>query len=437
MKAEEETLLERLEIAQNSHLVDVQELDNFYAAAYARTTGLWSIADLIAEFTSVTGKPMKDIYTLWNDLVPDITYYFLGSNSDNWNWIRNRNALSTNLAQAMQLVSGKTTEYYQLLDLYNAMEVNKNYYLGLSLTDFNAFMTDTTLKIGSYPEGSYIIAFKMNNVWGVDYPSWQLVMKTNYRSEELNSAYRNYGALDPVAWAVIGSVKTQQGAPVPGVTVLLNGYLTTSTTTGSDGGYAFDFIGNGSFTVTVSGKGYQFDAAVKTITVNKTDTRADFIATPTAQSGYSIAGRITGDTGPSPAGIPVVAISSTGAELTSFTGLDGSFFFSGVTGGTYGLRPVSATLEFTPANRTVVLPASAGGQDFIAAAAGSGDFPLKGDIDNDGSVTLRDAILVLQILSGVTPDISLIKWGDVNGDGKISLAEVIYILQNVAGMRQI
>ena len=64
------------------------------------------------------------------------------------------------------------------------------------------------------------------------------------------------------------------------------------------------------------------------------------------------------------------------------------------------------------------------------------NFILKGDINNDGSVTLTDAILALQVVSGVTPATPLSKWGDVNGDGKIGLAEVIYILQKVAGMRQ-
>lgn len=59
----------------------------------------------------------------------------------------------------------------------------------------------------------------------------------------------------------------------------------------------------------------------------------------------------------------------------------------------------------------------------------------KGDIDNNGSVTLADAILALQVVSGVTPATPVSKWGDVNGDGNIGMAELIYILQKVVEIR--
>ena len=63
------------------------------------------------------------------------------------------------------------------------------------------------------------------------------------------------------------------------------------------------------------------------------------------------------------------------------------------------------------------------------------NFILKGDINNDGSVTLMDAILALQVVSGVTPVASLSKWGDVNSDGKLGMQEGLYILQRIAGLR--
>jgi sugar lactone lactonase YvrE len=59
-----------------------------------------------------------------------------------------------------------------------------------------------------------------------------------------------------------------------------------------------------------------------------------------------------------------------------------------------------------------------------------------GDIDGNGSVDLADAILALQVLSGITPAGMVYKEVDVNGDGKIGMAEAIYILQNLVGMRQ-
>lgn len=60
---------------------------------------------------------------------------------------------------------------------------------------------------------------------------------------------------------------------------------------------------------------------------------------------------------------------------------------------------------------------------------------LKGDVDGNGNVSLTDAILALQMTSGLPPATSVSKGGDVNADGKIGLAEVIYILQKAAGMR--
>ena len=63
------------------------------------------------------------------------------------------------------------------------------------------------------------------------------------------------------------------------------------------------------------------------------------------------------------------------------------------------------------------------------------DFVLTGDINDDGLLTLMDAILALQVVSGVTPATALGKWGDGNGDGKIGLSEAIYVLQKVAGLR--
>ncbi|MFZ4440039.1 MAG: SUMF1/EgtB/PvdO family nonheme iron enzyme [Syntrophales bacterium] len=52
-----------------------------------------------------------------------------------------------------------------------------------------------------------------------------------------------------------------------------------------------------------------------------------------------------------------------------------------------------------------------------------------------GYLNLADAILSLQVVSGITPAQAVNKFIDVNGDGKIGLAEALYILQVVAGVR--
>ena len=54
---------------------------------------------------------------------------------------------------------------------------------------------------------------------------------------------------------------------------------------------------------------------------------------------------------------------------------------------------------------------------------------IPGDINNNGSVELDDAILVSQILISILPRETVIVEADVNTDQKIGIAEVIYILR--------
>ncbi len=63
----------------------------------------------------------------------------------------------------------------------------------------------------------------------------------------------------------------------------------------------------------------------------------------------------------------------------------------------------------------------------------SGD-PLEkaGDVNVDGNVDLKDAIIGLQTLSGMNSNQSWVA-GDINGDGKIGLPEVISTLNQISG----
>jgi hypothetical protein len=73
--------------------------------------------------------------------------------------------------------------------------------------------------------------------------------------------------------------------------------------------------------------------------------------------------------------------------------------------------------------------------DFIVYQEPAEMAPVKGDINGDGDVGISDAILALQIASGITPNSAVYKLADVNGDGRIGIEEAIYILQKVAGLR--
>ncbi|GBC63629.1 hypothetical protein DENIS_4627 [Desulfonema ishimotonii] len=56
----------------------------------------------------------------------------------------------------------------------------------------------------------------------------------------------------------------------------------------------------------------------------------------------------------------------------------------------------------------------------------------KGDVNGKDSITLEDAILALQICTGINPDAKIYPESDVNDDGKIGLEDVVYTLRTVS-----
>jgi hypothetical protein len=60
---------------------------------------------------------------------------------------------------------------------------------------------------------------------------------------------------------------------------------------------------------------------------------------------------------------------------------------------------------------------------------------MPGDVNDDEVIDLVDAILALQVLSGMTPQGYVFSEADINEDERIGLEEVIYALQRTAGIR--
>jgi len=58
----------------------------------------------------------------------------------------------------------------------------------------------------------------------------------------------------------------------------------------------------------------------------------------------------------------------------------------------------------------------------------------KGDINHDGNTDMKDAVLALQICSGIAEDQGYAD-ADIDGDGKIGMEEAVYALQIAAGLR--
>jgi hypothetical protein len=59
---------------------------------------------------------------------------------------------------------------------------------------------------------------------------------------------------------------------------------------------------------------------------------------------------------------------------------------------------------------------------------------LAGDIDSNGIVELKDAVIILQILAGINQKPVNIR-ADVNNDGKIDLRDAVYVIQKVTGIK--
>ncbi len=57
----------------------------------------------------------------------------------------------------------------------------------------------------------------------------------------------------------------------------------------------------------------------------------------------------------------------------------------------------------------------------------------KGDLNGDDAIDLKDVLLALKILAGLSE--TCCDNTDVNGDNKVGMEDVIYILQRVAGLR--
>jgi len=128
-------------------------------------------------------------------------------------------------------------------------------------------------------------------------------------------------------------------------------------------------------------------------------------------------------------GIASATLQSDGGHNIVSTG--GGYYFGTGSPGSYSLD-----VQASGYHSVIDLPLNLREGSFVVLTIGLNAIePEKfGDVDGTPPVNLADAILTLQIMSGLNPG-GVHLDADVDGDGKIGKQELIFILQKVAGLR--
>jgi hypothetical protein len=61
--------------------------------------------------------------------------------------------------------------------------------------------------------------------------------------------------------------------------------------------------------------------------------------------------------------------------------------------------------------------------------------PIYGDVDNNGTVDLADAVLSLGVSIDSAEALPVFSGADVNADGRIGEEEAVFVLEMVSGLR--
>lgn len=186
---------------------------------------------------------------------------------------------------------------------------------------------------------------------------------------EFQVAGADVNGLDFLATATHHAIRgTITGVTVAGVRLEVAGASAASTTSASDGGYAFLQVLDGAYTVTPSLAGHGFSPGALTVTLSGADAAGqDFTSSVGGATQHAIAGAVTGAVR---AGVTVTLQGGTGAPATEVTDAAGAFAFTGLADGAYQLTPTRAGFDFTPRSLAVTLGgADAPAQRFLATAS--------------------------------------------------------------------
>jgi hypothetical protein len=200
-----------------------------------------------------------------------------------------------------------------------------------------------------------------------------------------------------------GRISTRSGVAVGNVSIMLSpspAGVTNPVTTNSAGYYTFQYVPDGTYTLTPTLSGYTFTPVSKSVTVSGADINGqNFIATPV----YTITGHINDWSGQALPNTTVsLSISGGGslpASIVSPVTINsaGYYTFANVPNGSYTITPsLSGYIFFPPTHSATVNGANISGQNFIAATG----YRVSGHITTSSGAAISG--VSVQLDSGAT-----------------------------------
>lgn len=154
-----------------------------------------------------------------------------------------------------------------------------------------------------------------------------------------------YKSINLPTYSISGQVTTQDGTPLPDVSIST---ATGQATTDADGNYTITSVPAGTYNVGPTMAGYSFIPATKSVIVPSDDaTEVDFVAYP--QGAYSISGKVVLEDGTPLEGVKVLVGSGNG----DITDKNGQYAILALDAQTYEVHASLAGYEFEP---TIVSP---------------------------------------------------------------------------------
>lgn len=149
------------------------------------------------------------------------------------------------------------------------------------------------------------------------------------------------------SYAISGVITPTVGGS--GASLSLAGVASATTIADGSGKYTLSGLANGRYAITPSKDGYSFSPASQAVTINDADvTEVNFTATAVHPT-YTISGSLS----PASAGEGATITLSGAASLTTIADASGNYSFSGLSNGSYTVKPSKLKAIFNPASQAV------------------------------------------------------------------------------------